>query len=215
VERLLTNPNGILVLPEHLAIIGTSKGAEAALLLAARDPRIKTVAALSPTSVVWANVGAGSDGAITPPRSSWTAAGQPLPFVPHDPTWNMSHAGQPPAYRGLYEQSLTTYAERVETATIPVERISADVLLTAGGDDQVWPATEFADRIVTRRRRHDLPTRLLKNAGAGHRVLLPAEPRSASGEINLARGGTRQADDALGRQLWRELQHLLDLEPGE
>jgi hypothetical protein len=39
----------------RIAYVGTSKGAEAALLLAVHDPRIDTVIAFSPSSVVWAN----------------------------------------------------------------------------------------------------------------------------------------------------------------
>lgn len=53
-------------LTDHLAVLGVSKGAEAALLLACRDARIRAVGALSPSSVVWANVGPGADGAHKP-----------------------------------------------------------------------------------------------------------------------------------------------------
>lgn len=74
-------------LSEHLAVMGVSKGAEAALPLASRDARIRAVAALSPSSVVWANVGPGIDDAQRPLRSSWTEGGEPLPFVPYDDTW--------------------------------------------------------------------------------------------------------------------------------
>ena len=64
----------------RLAVIGVSKGAEAALLLAAGDARITAVAAFAPSSVVWAGL-AGRQ------RSSWTRGGLPLPFVPYDETW--------------------------------------------------------------------------------------------------------------------------------
>jgi dienelactone hydrolase len=83
-------------LSEHLAVMGVSKGAEAALLLARRDARIRAVAALSPSSVVWANVGPGIDDAQRPLRSSWTEGGEPLPFVPYDDTWLPQLAGRRP-----------------------------------------------------------------------------------------------------------------------
>ena len=38
---------------ERVAYVGTSKGAEAALLIATDDPRVRVVAAISPSSVVW------------------------------------------------------------------------------------------------------------------------------------------------------------------
>ncbi|HZF04602.1 MAG TPA: acyl-CoA thioesterase, partial [Patescibacteria group bacterium] len=66
---------------ERVAYVGTSKGAEAALLIATDDPRVRVVAAISPSSVVWANTGPGIDGVAWPQRSSWTRGGVPLPFI--------------------------------------------------------------------------------------------------------------------------------------
>ncbi|WP_428488684.1 hypothetical protein [Rhodopila sp.] len=71
----------------RFAFVGTSKGAEAALLIAVRDPRLDTVVAISPTSVVWCNTGPGLDGEVWPQRSSWTHAGVALPFIASDPYW--------------------------------------------------------------------------------------------------------------------------------
>jgi uncharacterized protein len=71
-------------LSDHLCVIGTSKGAEAALLLASRDQRVRAVAGLSPSAVGWANVGPGRKETPAHGRSSWSADGQPLPFVPYD-----------------------------------------------------------------------------------------------------------------------------------
>lgn len=57
------------------------KGAEAALPNAIDDARVDYVIGISPSSVVWANIGAGRDGVEWPQRSSWTRAGVPLPFI--------------------------------------------------------------------------------------------------------------------------------------
>lgn len=190
-------------LSDHLVVLGTSKGAEAALLLAARDPRIRTVVALSPTSVVWESVG-GTDG----PRSSWTSAGTPLPFVPYHPTWTA--AAEPPAFRSLYERSLAAFPERVAAATIPVERIQGRVLLSAGADDQVWPSERFAADIVARRAAHGLPTTCLGSETAGHRVVFPGEP-DPSGGMAMARGGSADADAELGARVWAEVSLVLEL----
>jgi len=204
---------------DHLAIVGTSKGAEAALLLAAHDTRIRTVAALSPTSVVWANVGPGLDGHEFPPRSSWTHAGSPLPFVPYDQAWHDDRAAEaaadttapgPPAFRTLYEQSLTTYADLVPAARIPVESIRGDVILSSGGDDQVWPSDHFARDIVTRRTAHGLSTTHLAVPAAGHRLQLPGEDLP-SGGMAMARGGSASADRELGEALWQRLAGTLHL----
>ncbi|HJP79170.1 MAG TPA: acyl-CoA thioester hydrolase/BAAT C-terminal domain-containing protein [Pseudonocardiaceae bacterium] len=190
-----------------IGVIGLSKGAEAALLLAAREPRIDVVAALAPTHVVWANVGAG----IRSQRSSWTEAGEPLPFVPYDNDWTPESPDQPIAYRGMYLRSLRTFADRVPAATIPVERIQGQVLLAAGADDQLWPSATFAEHIVRRRVEHGLPTSLLINPKAGHRPILPGEG-AVTGGRPLARGGTPEADAELGADVWHELCAMLSLD---
>ncbi|MGI4896002.1 MAG: acyl-CoA thioester hydrolase/BAAT C-terminal domain-containing protein [Janthinobacterium lividum] len=203
---------------EHLAVIGASKGAEAALLLAAHDSRIRTVVALSPSSVVWANVGPGPDGDESRSRSSWTRAGVALPFVPYDQAWHDAQAKQdargadtqPPAFRSLYEQSLTTFADRIPAARIPVESIRADVILSAGGDDQVWPSESFARDVVARRSDHGLSTTCLTAPAAGHRLQLPGEPVTDGGTV-LVRGGSPHADAELGARVWSELRTALHL----
>jgi hypothetical protein len=126
-------------LSPRLTVFGVSKGAEAALLLAARDARISLCVAMSPSSVVWANVGAGLDGVTSPYRSSWTWQGEPLPFVPYDDTWTVPR-GDWPSYLALYERSLRAFAHDVDAARIPVDLIGGEVIVTAGGDDQVWPS---------------------------------------------------------------------------
>ncbi|MEU0572253.1 hypothetical protein ABZ297_43575 [Nonomuraea sp. NPDC005983] len=68
----------------RISALGLSKGAEAVLLLATLDQRLDAVIAISPTSVAWANVGAGLDGVTRPQRSSWTWRGVPVPYVAYD-----------------------------------------------------------------------------------------------------------------------------------
>ncbi|HEY3557592.1 MAG TPA: acyl-CoA thioester hydrolase/BAAT C-terminal domain-containing protein [Kribbella sp.] len=182
---------------DRLVVMGTSWGAEAALLLGALDERVDAVVAFAPSAYVWARVLA--DGSQ---RSAWTWQGEPLPFVPFDQDWKAED--DPPSYAGLYRQSIRTYAGS-EQARIPVERIR-DVLLVAGGDDQVWPSVEFADEIV--RRRGELPTRVVTVADAGHRAVLPGEDPKTAGQ-RMARGGTEAADRELGARAWPEVLRLL------
>src|SRR5262249_392857 len=60
---------------DGVVVVGGSKGAELALLLAAKHPEIRGVIALAPSSVVWQ----GLPKVFWPPRSSWTLGGQSLP----------------------------------------------------------------------------------------------------------------------------------------
>jgi hypothetical protein len=118
--------------------------------------------------------------------------------------------GDPPELVGLYRQSLLAAPEAVAAATIPVERFFGDVLLVAGGDDRLWPALDAARAIEARRSEVGLPTTVVTHPAAGHRVVLPGEPVPTGG-MRLARGGTDDADRALGLLAWPELLRVLSL----
>lgn len=185
----------------RIGIVGASKGAEAALLTAVRDPRVDVVVAVSPTAVVWGNVGAGPDGALRPYRSSWTWRGEPLAFVPYDDSWWDTAPDRPRAIRGLYELSEKTFADRLAAAGIPVERAQADLVLVAGGEDRMWPSMAYSLRLADRRRKAGRTVRLISHGDAGHRVLFPGEPADpASAEFDY--GGTEETDRLLGERAW-------------
>ena len=181
---------------ERLVVLGTSRGAQAALLLGARHPEVDAVVAISPTDVVWPALST-----ERPQRSAWTSGGDPLPFVPLDDAWEPDT--DPPELVGLYEQSLETYADRVPAARLPVDRVAGEVLLVAGADDRLWPSLDFAERLQQRQPR----ATILSHPEAGHRVLLPGEdPPPPS---HLVHGGTAAADAELGRVLWLHLERLI------
>jgi uncharacterized protein len=193
----------------RIGILGLSKGAEAALLTAIRDPRIDAVVALSPTAVVWANTGPGHDGQRLPARSSWTWHGEPLPFLPYDQSWTSPDADdQPVAYRGLYQASLRAFAGATPQAAIPVELARAEIVLVAGGDDQMWPSLDFARDLQARASAAGRPVTVVSAPDAGHGIRLPGEsPAALSPHRNY--GGTAQADAALGAQAWPHILAVL------
>ena len=185
---------------ERLVVLGTSRGAEAALLLGAIRAAIDGVGAVSPSDVVWAALSPDR-----PQRSSWTRSGEPLPFVPYDDSWTPD--ADPPEYVEMYEHALERYADRVPAARIPVERIAGEVLLVAGGDDRLWPSIDFAEAVVRRREAAGLAATLVSHPEAGHRVLLPGE--EVPPPSRLVHGGTPEADAELGRRVWPHLQRLI------
>lgn len=193
---------------DRIVLIGSSKSAEGFLLYAAHDPRVDGVVALAPSHVAWANVGPGADGRLRPQRSSWTWEGVPVPFVPYDDDFAIDT--DPPAFLPSYEHSLAAYPDAVAAARIPVERVFADLLVVAGGDDQLWPSVRSAREIEATRAAYDLPTTVVTHPAAGHRTILPGEP-VATGGMNLARGGSATADRELGRLAWPELRRVLDV----
>ena len=178
---------------DRVHIVGLSFGAEAALLCGAHSDRIASVIAFAPTDVVWAGYNQERE------TSHWTLGGRSLPYVPMD--WSDHRAEPIPRFRPLYEQSRVTFADRVPAARIPVERIK-QLILVAGGDDQVWPSVDHAHRIEAARTAAGLSTLVITSPDAGHRPILPGEAEVAAGAA-MQRGGNPDADRRLGEQAWR------------
>jgi streptomycin 3"-adenylyltransferase len=196
---------------DRLGILGLSKGAEAALLVAVRDARVDAVVGIAPSSVVWPNVGPGVDGQSHPLRSSWTWGNAPLPFVPYDEGWSPSEPG-PIAWRPMYESSLQRFPAAAALATIEVERTRADLVLIAGGADAVWPSELFARQLAARRAETGRPVRVVVEPDAGHRPILPGEDAPTDdAAATMLRGGSPDADRALGRAAWPAIKDVLGL----
>ncbi|SIQ21346.1 hypothetical protein SAMN05880590_102610 [Rhizobium sp. RU35A] len=192
---------------QRVIFIGTSKGAEAALLASTFDHRIRAVIAISPSSVVWGNIGAGIDGIAWPERSSWSFRGQPLSFVPAILDWQPEDREHLISYRSFFQQCLAQNNHAVASARILIEKAPADMILIAGCDDALWPSEVFATELSAQRRNDSRLTLLLTDADAGHRILLPGEntPRSAL----HAHGGNDEADARLGRKAWQAILQVL------
>lgn len=178
---------------DRIIVVGTSFGAEAALVVASHTHTVDAVIAFAPTDVVWAGVR--PDGSQT---SHWTRGGIPLPFVPFDEEWEPDT--DPPACVELYRRSRAASLTRTVAAHIDVTR-TPEIVVIAGGDDQVWPSVESARRIEQRRAAAGLSTVVVTHPLAGHRTVLPGEPVVAGG-IHMARGGSPEADRALGQRAW-------------
>ena len=123
----------------RIVVIGESKGAELALLLAARKPEISGVVAFVPGAVVFQGIPKD----YWPPRSSWSYRGEPIPFVPYD----LSNLPDPNNILSIYRNSLKQQ-EAVRRALIPVSRIKGPILLFSATDDRMWPSVEMSDMIM-------------------------------------------------------------------
>jgi dienelactone hydrolase len=199
--------------PTRIGIVGLGTGSELALLAAARDPRIKSVAVVSPSAYVWfAPVfDGGSD------RSSWTLNNGPLAFVPPDPAAvaGLARAYQSNgtyAFRDLYDASLAAApAATLAAAALPVERIAAPVLCIAGDDDRQWDSAGACKAIAARRHAasRDARDQAVIEPGAGHASSLSGRPSPdvvPAGRMKLRLGGSlaanaRAAADAYTRTL--------------
>jgi dienelactone hydrolase len=191
-EALLPQLDRLASVVPRVGVMGTSFGAEAALLLAVRDPRVSLVVALAPTSVVWGT--SDQDGNGHPVRDAkWTWGGVPIPGVPYvDSTAHGPFADA----REWHEASLAA-CDDPDRFEIPVDRIAGDVIVSSGGDDRVWQAPAFCQEIVARRSAAGLTTTHVHHPGAGHQVVLPGGA-PAPQRPRFPRGGSPEADAALG-----------------
>lgn len=178
----------------RIGIVGTSFGAEAALLLAARDVRISLVVALSPTAVAWQCPDLVDGHPV--PDAKWTWRGAPVPGVAYVDQSGLALADA----RELHEKSLAAVNGNRAEFEIPVETIDAHVVVSAGGADRVWPSAAACEDIVARRARHGQDTTFLFEDGAGHRVVLPGEEPLAP-RTDLPPGGDVAADRRLGARV--------------
>ncbi|QPG04682.1 dienelactone hydrolase [Salinimonas marina] len=122
---------------DQIVLLGWSKGAELALLLASTDSDFRHVVAIAPSSVVWAGI---LNDWQKVPGSSWTQGSKPLAHVPFNPNAPVT------SLLDLYTQSLDNRADNGQ-ADIPVENIKGKVFLYSGGQDKIWPSSRMASAI--------------------------------------------------------------------
>jgi dienelactone hydrolase len=125
------------VASSQVGLLGISKGAELALLAGSQFETVGAVVSLSGSGVVWQGISART--------SSWMLDGDPVPYVPFvDDGWDES-------FRAGYTNSFEAASEsEIQAATIPVEEISASVLLISGTADSFWNA-ERLHRVAEQR----------------------------------------------------------------
>jgi poly(3-hydroxybutyrate) depolymerase len=147
--------------PEKFSVLGVSKGAELALVLACRSAQISTVIAVVGSEVVFASPEWYST------SSSWSWQGQALPFVPFD--WRSALPMLQGNFRQGHEMAMQNQ-QAYQQALIPVQQMQADVLFVSGTADELWPSSEMSDRMMDTLQQHHYPYRYqhLKINGAGH-----------------------------------------------
>jgi dienelactone hydrolase len=166
----------------RIALLGISRGGEAALLIGATYPKlIDGVVALVPSNVV--------NSALDRRSPAWTLRGRPVPFA--------EVFGDPEAFGD-------------PDAIIRAERINGPVLTVSAGRDGLWPSAAYAkalhDRLDQRHFAH--PHRDISIVDAGHGIgsAVPSIPKPASPEL----GGSQQADETGRERAWPEILRFLD-----
>jgi len=129
-----------------VGLMGMSKGAELALVLAAHmGDAIGPVVAVAPSHVVWFGLKPHEpDTDRRSERSSWSLGGEPIPFLPCPPEVELVFNDRGLRTDGFFD--LSRYeGGHVDAATIAVERSAGPILLLSGDDDHQWPDELMAD----------------------------------------------------------------------
>jgi dienelactone hydrolase len=205
--------------PERIGVIGGSRGGELALLIGSVSPRIRVVVSKVPSHVVW---GACCDESVAM-KSAWTREGEPVPFLDASRTSMMA-----PSYWKAVQGDYLAYfwlsladSEAEARATIPVENISGPILLISGGDDQLWPSTYMADRLMGRLDARGFPHPYvhLRYDDAGHALgITPYWPTERLVSVihpvvkeEMALGGTAESLAHAALDSWKRTLEFLDL----
>jgi len=190
VQFLATHPR---VAARRVGALGISKGAEAVLLLASRDPAIAAVVAGVPSHVCWQGINRAN---FADPSASWTAGGKPVAFVPYDFSKPFV------SVLDLYQRSLPH--ETGSSAEIPVERICGPIVLVAGEDDTLWPSAHMCRlmeaRLAANKFPHSVETLIYPQAG--HGAFGPPVPPGHPFEQLDALGGTMAGNSAARADSW-------------
>lgn len=193
---------------DAIGAMGWSRGSEAALLLAARNPAVRAVGGIAPSGVVWQGLDY-ADFANAEP--TWTADGAPLAFLSTSAA--SYRPGDPMA--PLFLDALPQGDARLEVE-IPVEDIDGPVLLISGGADALWPSAVFAERIVARLARADFAYDVenLVYPDAGHVVFVgaPDSPMALGlgRQPNPMMGGSPETNAAAWADNWSKTVAFFD-----
>ena len=205
---------------DRLGVVGYSKGAEFALVLASIDSWIKAVVAYAPSDFVWQGIRTGESGTAS---SSWTRRGRELSFIPTKGTREAIVRGRrdgTPIYLARVVRSSLAAASPAElhAARIPVEHSHAALLLIGGGDDQLWDSGASVMRLAARLRqaRYAYPLQTLVYTGAGH-VLVGTgwQPTTTDNTDQFRNGGSARNDAYAQGDSWPRVLAFLSLRLGQ
>jgi dienelactone hydrolase len=191
----------------RVGVVGGSKGGELALLLASLYPDlVGPVVAYAPSSVVWPGID------FFNPRnmqaSSWSRAGQAVPFVPYPTGVTPATSERGLSVLPIYDRGLDN-AEAVDAAAIPLERATGPLLLISGGDDRMWPAARMCGMAMERLSRHGRAdaARHLNYPEAGHVLVPRRNPSAAVPQMPMIfdLGGSFGAANAAHENAWPQV----------
>ena len=191
-------------------LLGMSKGAELALILASRYPSITRVALWAPHAYCFQGIAYKNE-------SSWTYAGNDLPYIRLRNRWVFARLlgsfikNKPFEFASIYKKGINL-AQNKESARIKVEDAQADLLLFASKQCGMWNTYDGSVQILDTLRRNSYPHHydLIVYEGAGEPYLVPyVIPASESSakiapRLVLSMGGTLKGNAHARADSWEK-----------
>jgi dienelactone hydrolase len=210
-----------------IALLGSSRGGELVLLLAATFAQeINAVIACVPSSLVYS-------GFPQVDKPAWTYKNSPITFMPSPYFEDIANAvkeGFVADHKGTFEDpweitphflyGMKKNHHAIEDATIPVENIRCPLLIISGEKDALWPSTLYGKLIMERldKKQSMIQRKHLNFAHAGHAILFPYPPFMPvindpifipEDKIWSQYGGTVEGNAHAAKESWHEVLNFL------
>ncbi len=206
--RLSKNP---ITSGKEVWILGMSKGAELALILASRYPFITLVAVFSPHAYCF-------QGLAFKDVSSWTYEGKPLPFIRLKNRWVFASMisgfikNKPLQFTDTYQKGLRA-ARNKEAARIKIENAQADLLLFTSKECGMWNTYDGSVQIMETLRKCNYPHKydlvVYEDAGEPYYVpyVFPAgwTTMKIAPRLVLSAGGTLEGNAHARADSWKKI----------
>jgi esterase/lipase len=195
---------------KEVQILGMSKGAELALILASKYPFITKMALWAPHAYCFQGIAFKNE-------SSWTYAGKDLPFIRGKNGWIVAEMlrcfikNEPFEFTTIFKKGLAAAKNRAE-ARIKVENACADLLMFTSRECGMWNTYDGSLEIMDTLRKSNYPHQydliIYEHAGEPYYVpyVIPTSESSAkiAPRLVLSMGGTLEGNAHAKVNAWEK-----------
>lgn len=142
---------------QPVGVVGGSRGAEAALLLASIDSRVRAVVSVVGSGVVTPGIDYGLGhlrDIVSAGTVAWTHAGRDLPSLPHVGGERLDAVLSQADVVRLRDTYASLDEVDLDSVAIPVERSDAAILAISAADDQMWDSPGLSEVSFERLEHH-------------------------------------------------------------